>query len=67
MVRVNGSTVIYERGDFGFDQAWNDLISVGLNPREWMYMESDEKPTPERTVHGFKNIRTRRYVWLKAS
>ena len=67
MVRVNGSTVIYERGDFGFDRAWETLIGVGLEPREWMYMDSQEKPTPEMTMHSFKNIRTRRYVWLKAT
>ncbi len=57
MVKTSHDTTIYEQGEPEFNQAWDKLIAVGINPIDWMYME-----TTVTGQHRFKNINTRRYI-----
>ncbi len=60
MIHIDQHRLIYERGEPGFDQAWETLIASGLNPRLWMYMESIRGTGGPH--HRFKCIRTREYI-----
>ena len=50
-------SVVYERGEKGFDTAWVALAKAGYKLSAWMYMET----YPDGS-HAFKNIMTRKYI-----
>ena len=60
MVRMDDKRMILERGDKGYDEAWNALIASGKDPNEFMYMYS------EGDKAFFKNKMMRNYISVVA-
>ena len=58
MIKVDiDNYTIYERGEAGFEDAWQALIAAGHRPEQYMYMG-----TSFDGQHDFKHRLTRRYT-----